>query len=365
MSGGGFYPLTVVASHADGAQGRRIALAVPPHLQAEFAYEPGQHVTLRMPSPPGDKEGEQRRAYSLCRSPRAGELQLAVKRIPGGRVSRWLNDELRVGQQLAVMPPAGRFLPQAKAQAAQHTLAFAAGSGITPLFSILEHGLLTTPDRRYTLVYSNRDPASMMLGAELSALKDLYPQRLNVLYFFSQSSEVPAAYQGRLTPDFCEALLRTRLRAPAIDLALVCGPPGMMQAVQAALLAHGLAADDIRLEYYGLSEAQAPSALTPDRSPSAPAETLFRVQMRVEGWAHELEFRPSRHRSLLQAALEVGIPLRYSCQSGVCATCRCKVKAGKVEMHGNFALDEQDLAQGWVLSCRSLPTTAHTELIFE
>lgn len=365
MSGCGFYPLTVLSTQPDGAEGRRIVLAVPPHLQDEFAYQPGQHVTLRMPSPPGDKEGEQRRAYSLCRSPRPGELHLAVRRVPGGRVSTWLNDELRVGQPLAVMPPAGRFLPPAKAQQAQHTLAFAAGSGITPMVSIVEHGLLNTPDRRYTVVYSNRHPASMMMSAELAALKDRYPQRLNLLYFFSQSQDVPPAYQGRLTRQFCDALLRTRLGAPAIDLALVCGPPAVMRAAQEALLAYGLPADDIRLEYYGLGEAQTARAPAQDSPPAASADALYRVHLRVDGWSHELEFRPSRHRNLLEAALEVGIPVRYSCQSGVCATCRCKVKTGQVDMQGNFSLDEQDLAQGWVLSCRSRPTTAHTELIFE
>ncbi|WP_105530609.1 2Fe-2S iron-sulfur cluster-binding protein [Solimicrobium silvestre] len=356
-----FFPLTISHVQHEPGDALVLTLAVPADLREHFTYIQGQHLTLR-----AYIDGkETRRAYSLCNAVGEPSLQLAIKKVAGGAFSNWAHQTLQRGTQIDVMQPAGHFNTTLDAKHARHYAGFVAGSGITPLLSIIKTSLQQEPDSRFTLVYCNRTLSSMLFREQLADLKDRFPQRLSLIYLFTAEAQEIELLNGRLSTERCRALLQHWLPSASIDYAFVCGPAAMMQAVAAALSEAGLPDERIKLEYF----AAAGSTITPD---SAPAQTeslttltsAVEMTLIVDGVQRQLRLDKAVD-NILDAALEAGIDLPYSCKGGVCATCRCKVLQGEVAMTGNYALSANELAAGYVLSCRSRPLTRRLVLDFD
>jgi len=361
MASNEFHPLTVadVTPACDDAVAVRFD--VPPSLQPLFAFAPGQHVTLRHTAP----EGEVRRSYSVCAAP--GEaLRVGVRRVPGGAMSNWLHDTLRPGLVLEVMPPQGRFGAALARPAAggRHVLGVAGGSGITPILSILQAVLAAEPRSRCTLLYGNRTLASTMFHEELQALKNRYLARLALHPVFSREAVDLPLYSGRLDGARIGQLLSL---VGDVDEAFICGPHDFNDAAEAALLARGLQAQQVHVERFGVPPAWAAPvapAMPVANASLAHLLTARRVRLVRDGVTREITMQPE-DTSVLAAARRAGLALPYSCQSGVCATCRAKCVEGQVTMARNFALEPAEVAAGWVLACQARPTGNSLVLDFD
>ncbi|WP_374347105.1 2Fe-2S iron-sulfur cluster-binding protein [Chitinimonas sp.] len=351
-----FFPLQLAMLRRDTPDSLVLTLTVPDEHRARFVHQPGQHLTLR-----AELSGDEiRRSYSLCNASGTAMLQLAIKRVPGGRFSSWVHSQLREGDWLQAAPPTGNFALPVVPQARRHYAAFAAGSGIAPVMSVLESTLRDERHSRFTLVYCNRDLASVQFREHLWELKDRYLDRFRVLYLFSKETQDVDLFGGRLDQARCAALIASCLPATQIDHAYLCGPAGMMDSVAAALQAAGLGAEQIRRERFAASAPRPASCEA--RTPAASGSVDLLVQQ--EGARRRLSLPPSGD-TLLDAMLKAGLAPRYSCKAGVCATCRCKVLAGDVEMYEPHALDPAEVAAGYVLSCRSRARSQHLELALD
>jgi ring-1,2-phenylacetyl-CoA epoxidase subunit PaaE len=344
-----FHALTVSDVQRATRDAVVVRFAVPPDAADVFRFTQGQHVTLRT-----HLEGhELRRSYSICSAVQDGDLRVAVKRVPGGAFSNWLNDCVHPGQQIDVMPPTGQFHVPIAPTVARHHLAFAAGSGITPIFSIVKTMLLAEPHSRFTLIYGNRATSSVLLREELAELKDRFVERLQIIYVMSREQQDIELFNGRIDRPRCEALVTRLVALDKVDTVLLCGPAGMNEAVRAVLAAHGVPASKIKSELF-VPGTPAPTSATRTRSVEGDDECQVTVQ--IDGTSRQFTVRKGEE-SVLDAALRQGIDLPYSCKGGVCSTCRCKVVEGEVEMHANFALEDYEVARRYVLSCQSHPVT--------
>ncbi|EOA06496.1 phenylacetic acid degradation NADH oxidoreductase [Herbaspirillum frisingense GSF30] len=350
-----FYPLTIDSVKQDTRDTIVVSFAVPGELQDSFSYLPGQHLTLR-----SQVNGEElRRSYSICSAVQERRLRVAIKRAPGGLFSNWANDHLQAGQQIEVMPPMGQFNVPLDAANRKHYLAFAAGSGITPMMSIIKTTLLTEPRSRFTLVYANRASSSVIFKDELTDLKDSYLDRLNVVYVMSREQQDVELFNGRIDRAKCDAFLASWIRLDDIDAAFLCGPQQMVDAIGESLQAHGLPKSQIKTELFAAS--------VPARNHTARpviGSSQCEVTVIVDG-THNVFTMDKEKESVLEAGLKSGIDLRHSCKGGVCATCRCKVVEGNVDMDANYALEDYEIARGFVLSCQSFPVTDKLLLDFD
>jgi ring-1,2-phenylacetyl-CoA epoxidase subunit PaaE len=349
MSGLHFHPLRVSRIEADTDEAQIVSFAVPDALRDEFAFQPGQYLTLRQ------RVGNQdlRRSYSICASPDEGELRVGVRRVPGGAFTSWLHASLQPGDTLDVLPPQGRFVVPPGDGTPRHLLLVAGGSGITPMMAIARHVLAHEPATRITLVYANRKSASTMFKEELEDLKNRYLSRLSIFALFSREAVDSPLNSGRLDRDKMASLLGTVIDARTIAHAFVCGPHGMNDAVQAVLEHAGLPAQRIHVERFGIPPSAADAHLHDARPGDAPQA---RVTVIRDGVTREVDFTTGT-TSLLDAAARAGLDVPFSCKSGVCATCRAKLIEGRVRMDRNFALDASDLAAGFILTCQSHPLT--------
>lgn len=357
-----FHPLRVAAIEPESDSARRLRFEVPETLRETFlAFTPGQYLTLRV-----TVDGEdQRRSYSICSSPQEGELCVGVRRVFDGRVSGWIHDQLRVGDLVDVFPPQGRFgrMEPAAPGEARHYLAVAAGSGITPILSILKSVLEREPQARFTLLYGNRRVASTMFKEALEDMKNRHLQRLAIHWVFSNEAVDSDLFAGRLdyaklTRFFQSGLLR----AEGIAQAFVCGPQGMNDPVEAALRAAGVAAERIHVERFGTPEMQHGQAAPHEHRAEDAGEAHITVWR--DGFKRSFDLDES-DASILDGAERHGLDLPYSCRSGVCATCRCKVLVGEVRMDRNFALDKKEVEAGFVLACQAHALTDEVTLSFD
>jgi ring-1,2-phenylacetyl-CoA epoxidase subunit PaaE len=352
-----FYPLTVAQVKQETRDAIAVTFAVPDHLRDAFAYQQGQHLTLR-----AQIGGEDvRRSYSICSAVQDKLLRVAIKRTPGGAFSGWANEHLKAGAVVDVMPPMGHFNVPLDASQARHYLAFAAGSGITPILSIIKTTLLAEPKSRFTLFYGNRASSSVLFREELSELKDVFMARLKIAYVMSREQQDIELFNGRITGEKCADFLRHWVHLDDIDVAFICGPEDMMHGVSKALQDAGMAKERIRIELFAAS---IPKHQHKPRASVVDAAALTEVTVIMDG-AHA-SFTMDRDReSILDAGLRAGIDMRYSCKGGVCSTCRCKVVEGKVEMDVNYALEDYEVARGFVLSCQSFPVTERVIVDFD
>jgi ring-1,2-phenylacetyl-CoA epoxidase subunit PaaE len=323
-----------------------------------FDFQPGQHLALRATV----AGREERRSYSLCRAPGAG-LAVGVRQVPGGRFSNWLAEAVRVGAEIEVWPPEGRF-GAALASGPGHILAVAGGSGITPIKALLEAQLAA--GRRATLLYANRTLASTMFLDEIVALKDRHLGRFTLHLLHSrEETDSGALGSGRTDQARLATVLRAAGGVAAIEQAFVCGPAAFNDAVQADLLALGLPPERLHLERFGVPAAD-PERRREDTLPAVAQGAELVVirdgrQRRIL-WA---EAQAAGHANVLAAATAAGLDLPYSCRSGVCATCRARVLEGTVAMLRNFALEAADLAAGDVLTCQAVPTSERVVISFD
>lgn len=353
-----FYPLTVAQVKHETRDAIAVTFDVPPDLRDAFKYRQGQHLTLRTTI-----DGEDvRRSYSICAAVQDEKLRVAIKRVPGGLFSSWANETLRPGVTLDVMPPEGRFNLPLEPDSRRHYLAFAAGSGITPILSIVKTTLIAEPHSRFTVLYGNRASSSVIFRDELAELKDQYLERLNLVYVMSREQQDIELFNGRITQDKCRQLFKHWLRVEDVDYAFICGPEDMMHGVSAALLDAGMPKERIRIELFAAAAAKEPHK--PSHHTVDDAHHLTEVTVIMDG-SHARFTMDRDKESILDAGLRAGLDMRYSCKGGVCSTCRCKVREGQVDMDVNYALEDYEVARGFVLSCQSFPVTDKVVVDFD
>lgn len=346
-----FHPLRVAEVRRESPDAVSIAFAVPPEASAEFAFTAGQYLTLRT-----TLGGEElRRTYSICSGAGDGELRVAVKRLDDGVFSRFANESLKAGDVMDVMPPMGRFGLGDRAAAAGRTyVGFAAGSGITPILSIIKTVLKREPESRIVLFYGNRSSASIIFKDALEDLKDRFVERLAVHHVLSREAQEIPLLSGRITGDKVEALLRTVGAVEAVDDVFLCGPLGMIEEVKAALACLGVPEVRIHVEVFTPSGTPARASGPAPKAgvEAAPGATLT---VRIDGLTHEVAMRADE--TVLEAAVRHGLDLPYSCRGGMCCTCRAKVTDGAGRMDQNFSLERWEQDAGFTLTCQCRPTT--------
>lgn len=353
-----FHSLTIKDVRPETRDAVSIAFDIPESLAEAFHFTQGQYLVLRT-----ELDGEEiRRSYSICTGTGDGELRVAIKRVAGGRFSTFANERLQPGQRLDVMPPDGRFfVPLDPARHGQY-LAVAAGSGITPILSIIKTTLEREPHSRFTLLYGNRSSASALFREQLEDLKNRFLQRLNLIFVFSREQQDVDLYNGRIDADKCGQLFARWIDVKALDAAFICGPQAMTETVRDQLQGHGLAAERIHFELFASEGA----AARREAREAARATDSASSQVTVISDGRALSFDlPRNTRSVLDAGNAQGLELPYSCKAGVCSTCKCKVIEGEVEMDSNFALEDYEVAAGYVLSCQSYPVSDRVVLDFD
>jgi len=348
-----FHPLTVKRVSPDAAGSAAITLAVPDTLRDAFAFQPGQFLTLR-----ATIEGEEtRRSYSIC-SPRqrylqTGEIDVGIKPVDEGIFSRWALAQLKPGMGIEAMPPDGRFTP--RVAGARHRVGFAAGSGITPVLSIIASTLGSEPDSSFTLVYGNQRVNTIMFNEALQDLKDRYPARLALIHVLSRQAQELELLNGRIDEAKVAELLRTVIPPGSIDEAFLCGPEGMIESAQRALTAAGVPLERIHSERFipaGPSVAKKPPT-PPVISAAEQMSAAHRLDVVLDGKTHHLFMRDGE--KVLDTALEAGLDLPYSCRGGVCCTCRARLLEGAVTMEKNYTLEQAEIDRGFVLTCQAIP----------
>jgi ring-1,2-phenylacetyl-CoA epoxidase subunit PaaE len=333
-----------------------ITLDVPEDLAEAFAFRAGQHVAIER-----DEDGARvRRSYSIC-SAEGGPLRIGIKRREGGRFSTFAHSELAVGASLDVLPPAGRFtLPDAEAPA-RHVAAVAAGSGITPVMSILATLLEQEPHSRCSLIYGNRSASTIMFLEQLQDLKSRFAERVSIVHVLSREPGSAPLFEGRIDAAKVAALLDGVLDVASIDAWFLCGPMAMVDEVRGALRTAGAPGASIHRELFHAEDAV---PTTPAAGVLDTAGALALVSVTLDGRTTELHVGET-HASILDALLEVRPDAPYACKGGVCGTCRCRLVEGDVEMHTRYALEDDEVAAGLRLACQSRARSERVVLDFD
>ena len=356
-----FHPLRVRAIEPDTDEAVIVSFDVPPALRDVFSFNQGQYLTLRTEVDGADL----RRSYSICAGIDDGELRVGVRKVAGGLFSNWINQRLKPGDTVQVMPPQGRFFVPLDPTARRHYLGIAGGSGITPILSIMKTVLGREPQARFTLLYANRSAKSTMFKEEIEDLKNRHMSRLVLHHVFSgEDTELPL-HSGVMNRDKLGEFLGRLVDAKSIDHAFVCGPFQMNDEAEAALLAAGVAEERIHIERFGVAAPQGQTAGGAVEHESKPGDAeRARIVIVRDGLKREFDFR-NDNPSLLDAASAAGLEVPFSCTSGVCGTCRAKLMEGQVRMTRNFALSGQEVASGFVLTCQAHPLTEKVVLSFD
>jgi ring-1,2-phenylacetyl-CoA epoxidase subunit PaaE len=342
-----FHALTVEKLVNETDDALSITFGVPYELTEQYRFKAGQHLTLM-----AIIDGEEvRRNYSLCTAPADEELKVTVKRIAGGLFSNWAGDNLKEGERLAVMPPHGSFTVPMGGEATKRYVAFAGGSGITPIMSLIKTALSVEPNSRFTLFYGNRDSRSIIFLEALANLKDRYMGRLEIFHFLSDEEGDVGLFNGMLDAERCGEAVEHLVNKPKdVDAWFICGPGPMMDAAEKVLLDHGLPKDRIHIERF---TAGRPSAGEAQKIAEAQKEAEgATINVTLDGRTRKIAFDGT---NILDSARKAGMPAPFACKAGVCATCRAKLVSGKVEMAANYGLTEEEIADGYVLTCQSVP----------
>lgn len=355
-----FHPLRVRAITPDTEEAVIVSFDVPPELREVFGFIQGQYLTLRTTIDGQDL----RRSYSICAAPDDRELRVGVRKVAGGVFSNWINTHLAPGDVIQVMAPQGRFYVPIEPDARRHHVGIAGGSGITPILSIMKTVLGREPKSRFTLIYGNRTQRSTMFKEEIEDLKNRYLTRLVLHHVFSDEHTDAPLNMGVMNREKIGQFLASVVPAAGIDHAYVCGPYQMNDEAEAALLAAGVPEDRIHIERFGVApQAGAPVGAVMHETKPGDAERAKVVIVR-DGIRREIDFRKD-DPSILDAASAAGLEVPYSCTSGVCGTCRARLVEGQVRMDRNFALEKNEVAAGFVLTCQAHPLTERVVLSFD
>jgi ring-1,2-phenylacetyl-CoA epoxidase subunit PaaE len=345
-----FYALPVIAIDELTEDSVAVTFAVPEPLRDEFAFSAGQHLTIRQL-----QEGEDvRRSYSISSTPSEladlGLIRIGIKQITGGVFSSYARTGLHPGDTVEVLPPLGHFTTAVDPTRTRHYGAVAAGSGITPVLSLIATTLATEAWSRFTLLYGNRRANTVMFAEELADLKDRYPDRLQVVHVLSREPQMSALLSGRIDADRLRAILDSGLvDAASVDEWFLCGPYGLVLDAQGVLAERAVPDRAVHTELFHVDSAAPPTAPVEIREAAATATIL------LDGRESHVDILPGER--VLDAALRVRSELPYACKGGVCSTCRAKLVEGEVTMAQNYALEPDELAAGYILTCQSTPTT--------
>jgi len=354
-----FHPLTIREVRRETADAVSLAFAPPPDLADVYRYEPGQYLTLR-----ATIDGEDlRRSYSICAAPEDGELRVAVKKVAGGVFSSWINETAKPGDVIEVMTPTGRFGLQRHPGDGRVFVGFAAGSGITPILSILKGVLAREPNSRFFLFYGNRSSADVLFRDELDVLKDRHLSRLSVFHVLSREEQDLPALNGRLDGDKARLLLRSLIPAAMVDHAFVCGPTEMSADIEAALKELGFDDEQIHVERFVSALGGRPRVAPPVTPSAAPAAPAHRATLIVDGKRREVPV--AEGEAILDAALRAGMDLPYACKGGMCSTCRARLVEGTAEMATNYSLEPWELKAGFILTCQARATSASVTVDYD
>tara|TARA_B100000809_G_C15111672_1_gene520838 strand:+ start:461 stop:1534 length:1074 start_codon:yes stop_codon:yes gene_type:complete len=353
-----FYNLKVADIYKETEDTSVVTFEVPSQLQDEFKFTQGQHLTLK-----ADINGEDvRRSYSLCSSPIDNQWQVAVKQIPEGKFSTYINQDLKAGDTMEVMAPSGKFGVSVTPEDAKNYLFFAAGSGITPVLSMVKTHLKAEPNSTCKLFYVNKTAKSIIFKEALEQLRNAYFGRFEIYYFLTKERRDIALFNGRFDDDKMEVLTKTFIDIPDTNEVFLCGPEKMINYVSEYLVNKGLSKELVHFELFvtGLSEDDI------KRSERLAQQDVEGVEVTIVDGGKEFSFTMTKaYNNLLDAALGAGADLPFACKGGVCSTCKCKVIGGSVEMKINYALDEKEVAQNLVLSCQAVPTSDKVVVDFD
>jgi ring-1,2-phenylacetyl-CoA epoxidase subunit PaaE len=335
-----------------------IAFEVPASLQEQFQFIQGQHLTLRTTI-----NGEEiRRSYSICSSPLDNELRVAVKKVAQGIFSSYANDHLKKGDSLDVMPPMGKFYTPLKEDQKKNYVGFAAGSGITPLLSIIKTTLVTEPTSSFTLVYGNRNRPSIIFREALEALKNKYMGRFRLIHILSREQTDTILNAGRIDASKCYTLFEKTIDVSQTDEFFLCGPEEMIFAVKNVLEEKGVDKKKIHFELFTTpGQEQRNKTVQTIHTDNEPKS---RITVKLDGISFDFDLAKNG-AAILDAALKQGADLPYACKGGVCCTCRAKLVEGEVEMDVNYGLEPEEIEQGFILTCQSHPRSEKVVVDFD
>ncbi|QCB96545.1 phenylacetate-CoA oxygenase/reductase subunit PaaK [Arthrobacter sp. PAMC25564] len=386
-----FHSLTVEEVRRLTDDAIEVKFGVPAELTGQYDYLPGQYVALRTTLP--DEQGEPkeiRRSYSICAEPRSfadgsSEIRVAIKKDLGGLFSTWANAELKAGDTLDVMSPMGAFVskhgrdgkdveqnvmtsmnrPEDLAGEAGSFVAIAAGSGITPVIAIARTLLAAHPDTRFDLIYANKAAMDVMFLEELADLKDKYPARLALHHVLSREQRIAPLLSGRIDAEKLQALLGTAIHADEIDEWFLCGPFELVQLCRDTLAARGVKPEHVRFELFTSGKPDRPEGNIGRPVITDESKETYKITFKLDGLQGEVASPTHARESILNAALRVRPDVPFACAGGVCGTCRAKVVSGAVTMDENYALEQDELDKGYVLTCQSHPTTPEVTVDFD
>ncbi|WP_413755990.1 1,2-phenylacetyl-CoA epoxidase subunit PaaE [Streptomyces sp. MMBL 11-3] len=340
-----FHALRVAAVQRLCEDAAAVSFEIPAELAAEFAFAPGQSLTLRRVVDGRDE----RRSYSIC-SPAGAAPRIGVRVVPGGLFSAWLVREVRPGDTVEVMAPTGAFTPDLTAPG--HHVLVAAGSGVTPMLSIAESVLAADPRSAVTLFYGNRRTDTVMFADELADLKDLYPARFQLAHVLSREPREAEVLSGRIDAERLAALVASLVDVRTADHWWLCGPQGMVLDAQRVLAGLGVPGDRVHRELFHADDEPVREVRHEEAAADGP---VSQVTVTLDGRSTTSAL--ARDLSILEGAQRTRPDLPFACKGGVCGTCRALVTDGKADMRRNFALEDAEVAEGYVLTCQSFPVS--------
>ncbi len=355
-----FHSLRVSDVRRETEDSVSIAFEVPQDLKNDYVYTPGQYLTIKALI-----NGEEvRRSYSICAAPHEGELRVAIKKVDGGKFSTYANEVLKANTQMEVMTPMGNFVVSDVGESKPVFVAFAAGSGITPVMSIMKTVLKENANAEFVLFYGNKSSNSIIFKEEIEDLKNSYTQRLSVHHVLSREFPGADLFYGRIDQEKCEKFCNLLLNPSRVNRFLLCGPEAMIREVSKGLENVGVHPDKVMFELF-----TTPAQLEGQRNVIAESKSTKKVEnaeikLIIDGEQSTFELSTDGV-NILDSALQAGLDVPFACKGAVCCTCRAKVLEGTVEMDMNYALEEDELEAGYVLTCQSHPTSERVVISFD
>lgn len=350
-----FYPLEISDLQKTTDDCTIVTMKVDGDLQETFQYVQGQYLTFKA-SIGGE---ELRRSYSLCSSPLDKEWKIGVKKIQDGRFSSYVNDHLKIGDTLEVAPPAGKFFVEIDPSESRHIVAFAAGSGITPMLSIIKTHLSREPGTHIQLFYLNKTVSSIILREELEALKNQYMERFEIFHILDEEQRNVALLSGKLDEEKLKQIFNGLSDRESVDEVFICGPQPLIFAIKDFLEAEGVTSEKIHFELFGTPVAQGKRKVDDKFKGKLSNVTIY------EG-GKTLEFKvPQGESNILDSALNNSADLPFACKGGVCCTCKAKLVEGTVDMMVNYALEDDEVKDGFILTCQAIPTADKVVVNFD
>lgn len=360
MSSPKFHSLKVKQIKRETADAVSITLDVPSELKNDYSFTQGQYITFKK-----SFNGEEiRRSYSICSSPLDNELRVGIKMVENGLFSTYANKELKEGDVLEVMTPMGMFFTELQANNSKNYLAFAAGSGITPIMSIIKTTLAKESGSTFTLVYSNRNTGSIMFLEEIEALKNTYLERFTVFHLLSRETVDVPVLNGRISKEKCQELFdKNLINLQNTSEIFICGPEDMIHAVKDTCTMRNFDSKHIHFELFS-SPTQTGGVAKAAVQAQGSTEAKAAVSVKIDGITYQLEL-PYAGETILDAALKTGADLPFACKGGVCCTCRAKLTKGTASMDMNFSLEDDEVEKGYILTCQAHPTSEEVFVDFD